>query len=123
MKQVRRQDTAPELAVRRYLHALGLRFRLHGTDLPGRPDIVLARRRSVVFVHGCFWHGHSCRHGSVKARNNAAYWTSKLDDNRARDLRQQRALRAAGWRVEVVWECQVARSAVMNRLALRLLSR
>ena len=123
MRRVRREHTVPEVTVRRFLHAQGLRFRLHGRGLPGRPDIVLARRRTVVFVHGCFWHGHSCRHGAVEAKTNAAYWTRKLDDNRARDRRQQRALRAAGWRVEVVWECQVKRGSVLRRLALRLLAR
>lgn len=123
MRHVRREHTAPELAVRRFLHARGLRFRLHGRDLPGRPDIVFARRCTVVFVHGCFWHGHSCKHGAIKAKTNAEYWANKIDDNRTRDMRQRRALRAAGWHVEVLWECQVARGSVMDRLARRLLSR
>lgn len=123
MKGVRRAGTAPELAVRRYLHRQGLRFRLHDRRLPGRPDLVLPRRHSVVFVHGCFWHGHDCAHGVVKARNNASYWSQKIADNQARDRRQRRALRAAGWHVEVVWECQVASTAALARLAGRLLGR
>ncbi len=123
MRRVARRDTAPELAVRRWLFAQGLRFRLHGAGLPGRPDIVLARRHTVVFVHGCFWHGHHCKHGRVQARTNSAYWTAKIADNRARDQRQRKALRALGWQVEVLWECESARPDKLDRLARRLLAR
>jgi len=120
MASVRQQDTAPELAVRRKLHAHGLRYTLHPSDLPGRPDIVLPKRRSVVFVHGCFWHGHDCQHGSVAAKFNAGFWAEKIATNRERDRRQHDELRAAGWFVETVWECQIEQRSVIDRLATRL---
>jgi DNA mismatch endonuclease (patch repair protein) len=123
MKSVGRENTAPELRVRRCLHARGLRYTLHDRRLPGRPDLVLPRRRTVVFVHGCFWHGHRCRHGRVQARANGEYWAAKIADNRARDRRQQRALRALGWAVEVVWECECADEGKLQALAARLLRR
>ena len=123
MKQVGRESTAPEICVRRYLHARGLRFTLHPTELPGRPDIVLPRRSTVVFVHGCFWHGHSCKHGSIRARTNAEYWDAKIAVNRARDRRQCRALRALGWHVAVVWECECARGRKLANLTSQLLDR
>lgn len=123
MRRVAQRDTGPELAVRRWLWARGLRYRLHAARLPGRPDIVFAGRRTVVFVHGCFWHGHSCRHGRRKAKSNAPYWAAKIEDNRSRDRRQQRELRAMGWNVEVVWECQCRKSALLERLAERLEAR
>jgi DNA mismatch endonuclease, patch repair protein len=123
MKQVGRESTAPELVVRRFLHAQGLRFSLHPISLPGKPDIVLPRRGTVVFVHGCFWHGHGCKHGSVRARTNARYWAAKIADNRARDRRQSRALRALGWNVAVVWECECASERKLGALASKLLAR
>lgn len=123
MKRVGCKDTAPELAVRRYLHSVGLRYALHRRDLPGKPDLVLPRRRSVVFVHGCFWHGHGCRHGSVKAKSNSAYWLAKIEDNRRRDRHQQAELRQLGWRVEIIWECQVDNPRALARIAEHLLVR
>lgn len=123
MKRVRRKDTAPELAVRRRLHARGLRFRLHDRSLPGTPDLVFKRRATVVFVHGCFWHGHECRHGAVRPKTNAAFWARKIADNRARDRRKSGVLRALGWHVEVVWECQARDSRCIDRLGARLMRR
>ena len=123
MKRIRRKDTVPELLVRRYLHAHGLRFRLHDRALPGSPDIYLPKRSSVVFVHGCFWHGHDCRHGAVAAKTNAAYWSAKVADNRRRDLVKSNALRALGLYVEVVWECECRRPHQLSELATRLLTR
>lgn len=123
MRSVRRQHTAPEMAVRRFLHARGLRYSLHGKDLPGRPDLVLRRRRTVIFVHGCFWHGHDCPHGSVQAKTNREFWRDKIVANQARDRRKASELRNAGWHVEVVWECEVGDLTRMARLARKLLSR
>lgn len=120
MRQVRREDTAPELSIRRFLHAAGLRYSLHSSRLPGRPDLVLTRRKTVVFVHGCFWHGHACRHGSVRSKTNADFWEKKIADNRARDARKEAQLRTDGWHVEVVWECQARDSAFLRKLARRL---
>ncbi|MFN3448116.1 MAG: very short patch repair endonuclease [Roseococcus sp.] len=105
MARVRSSDTAPEIVVRRALHAAGLRFRLGGHGLPGRPDIVLPGRRAVVFVHGCWWHGHACPRGARIPATRTAYWKAKVDRNRARDASAAAALREAGWTVEVVWEC------------------
>jgi DNA mismatch endonuclease, patch repair protein len=123
MKAVRHEHTAPEVAVRRHLHAQGLRYTLHRSDLPGRPDIVLPARGSVVFVHGCFWHGHDCAHGSVRAQRNAAFWAAKIDANRARDRRKAAALRRLGWHVETIWECEVRDVRRLEALSRRLLAR
>jgi DNA mismatch endonuclease (patch repair protein) len=106
MRAIKGRNTKPELIVRSALHRLGCRFSLHRSDLHGRPDIVMPARNAVVFVHGCFWHGHVCRHGRRKPASNVAYWTAKLERNRERDRRAVKALRKAGWRVLVVWECQ-----------------
>lgn len=123
MRHVKGKNTAPELAVRRYLHARGVRYRLHPASLPGRPDIVAPRRRTVVFVHGCFWHGHDCPHGRIQAKANAAFWAAKIAANRERDARKEAALRALGWHVETVWECEAARPHELAALARRLLRR
>jgi DNA mismatch endonuclease (patch repair protein) len=106
MAAVRQKDTKPEIAVRRVLHSLGLRFRLHQVGLPGRPDIVLTRHRTVVLVHGCFWHGHTCARGKAPSTNRD-FWLPKQDANRRRDRLQAKALRALGWRVLTIWECQI----------------
>ena len=106
MSRVRNKNTGPELAVRRALHAAGFRFRLHRRDLPGRPDIVLPRYRTAVFVHGCFWHGHACRRGALP-QDNAEFWSEKIDRNRARDATAVEALVLAGWSVETIWQCQL----------------
>ena len=108
MAQVRSKDTAPEMAVRRALHARGYRFRLHRKDLPGRPDIVLPRYRLAIFVHGCFWHGcPRCDRGLRRPKRNASFWGAKLEGNRERDARNVAALEALGWTVVVAWECDV----------------
>lgn len=108
MARVRGANTGPELVVRRILHRLGYRFRLHRRDLPGRPDIVLPKHRTVVFVHGCFWHQHSCRRGRRKPASNLDYWLPKLTKNVQRDAKVKRALKRLGWRVLTIWECQLA---------------
>lgn len=107
MQQVRGKDTQPEKAVRSLLHRLGYRFRLHRKDLPGTPDIVFPSWRLVLFVHGCFWHGHGCRIGQLP-KSRLDYWQPKIEANRARDHRNEIALAAAGWRVAVVWQCELA---------------
>jgi DNA mismatch endonuclease, patch repair protein len=107
MARIKGKDTGPERAVRSLLHALGYRFRLHRKDLPGSPDIVLPGRKAVIFVHGCFWHGHGCKRGSRTPKANTDYWSKKLAGNVARDARTRAELEALGWRVLVVWECEV----------------
>jgi DNA mismatch endonuclease (patch repair protein) len=115
MRRVKGRDTAPELVVRRLLWRLGARYRLDRRDLPGRPDIVLAGRRLVLFVHGCFWHGHDCARGARVPKANRAYWTGKIGKNRARDTEARAKLEALGWRVEVVWECELKDAAALER--------
>ena len=111
MASVRSGNTKPEWIVRRTLHAAGFRYRLHHRDLPGSPDLVLPRLRVVVFVHGCFWHGHDCRRGARIPATNTDYWRSKIARNRRRDGRSAKLLRAAGWRVHIIWECTAKPSA------------
>lgn len=115
MRRIRQKDTAPELVVRRKLHALGYRYSLHPKELPGRPDIAFPSRRAVIFVHGCFWHTHNCKHGRVRPRSNVEYWTAKSVANRERDKRKSRKLRALGWRSMIVWECQLRRDMWIER--------
>lgn len=107
MRSIKSEDTAPELAVRRIVSALGYRYRLHRQDLPGKPDLVFIGRRKVVFVHGCFWHGHSCPRGARKPKTNGEYWHFKIERNRQRDSQNQARLAELGWRVHVVWECEL----------------
>lgn len=115
MANIRGRDTAPELAVRRIAHRMGLRFRLHRKDLPGRPDLVFPKHRLAVFVHGCFWHRHEgCRHASTP-KSRVAFWTEKFAANVARDARQEAALRALGWRVLVIWQCESRDEAAVER--------
>lgn len=123
MARVRGRDTAPELAVRRIAHRMGFRFRLHRKGLPGRPDLVFPRHRVVVFVHGCFWHRHEgCRYASTP-KSRVAFWTEKFTANVARDARQQAALRALGWQVLVIWECESNRPAFVECRLTALLRR
>ncbi len=107
MAAIRTRHTAPELIVRKALHAKGLRFRLHRRDLPGCPDIVLPGHRITVFVHGCFWHGCAmCDRGTRQPKSNAAFWMAKLDGNRRRDDRNVSDLTGLGWTVVIVWDCE-----------------
>lgn len=105
MRAIRSKDMLPELAVRRLVHKLGYRFRLHRKDLPGKPDLVFVSRRKAVFVHGCFWHSHNCNAAHVP-KSNLDYWLPKLQRNQARDSKNVGALTAAGWKSLVVWECE-----------------
>ncbi|EPX9588640.1 DNA mismatch endonuclease Vsr [Pseudomonas aeruginosa] len=106
MKRVGRENTKPELKVRAKLHVLGLRFRLHRRDLPGTPDIVLTKHRTVIFVHGCFWHRHlGCRYATTP-KTRQEYWIPKFEANITRDVRKEAQLRELGWRVLVIWECE-----------------
>lgn len=107
MRAVKGKNTAPERMVRSLLHRAGYRFRLHRRDLPGNPDLVFPGRRKVVFVHGCFWHGHDCKRGAREPKSNIDYWRSKIARNRARDRKAAEELAAAGWRMLTVWECQL----------------
>src|SRR4051812_31813701 len=107
MAAIRCKDTRPEMAVRSIAHRLGDRYRLHVRELPGHPDLVFPRLRKVIFVHGCFWHMHACRYGRVTPRTRADFWQTKRAGNVSRDHRTMRKLRREGWRILVVWECQM----------------
>ena len=106
MQAVGTRNTAPELIVRRTMHRLGYRFRLHRQELPGTPDIVLVSRRLAVFVHGCFWHGHGCKKGQLP-KSRETYWDLKIARNRERDEGNRLALAMLGWKVLTVWECEL----------------
>ncbi len=105
MRAIRGRDTKPEWTVRRLLHGLGYRYRLHRRDLPGTPDLAFPRRRRAVFVHGCFWHGHDCPRGTRKPKRNAGFWAAKIARNAQRDGEAQARLVELGWASLVVWEC------------------
>jgi DNA mismatch endonuclease (patch repair protein) len=122
MARVKGRDTKPELTVRRMLWRLGARYRLDRKDLPGRPDIVMPGRQLAVFVHGCFWHGHDCARGARVPKANRDYWTGKIGRNRARDIETRAALEALGWRVEVVWECDLKDAEALERRLKGLLA-
>jgi DNA mismatch endonuclease (patch repair protein) len=117
MRAVRSTNTKPELLVRRLAHRLGYRFRLHRKDLPGSPDLVFVSQRKVIFVHGCFWHGHDCARGARQPKANADYWCAKIERNRARDSRALSALSDSGWQALVLWECELRqREALEERM-------
>ena len=124
MSAIRKRDTKPELAVRRFLHNKGLRYSLNSARLAGHPDLVLPSRKAVVFVHGCFWHRcPHCAAGRKVVRTNIDYWHPKLERNVARDVRVQQELTAQGWKVFTIWECQTRDNRRLARLAKALLAR
>jgi len=116
MRAIRSKGMKPESIIRRLAHALGYRFRLHRKDLPGKPDIVFPGRRAVVFIHGCFWHQHpdpSCKDSRLP-KSNIDYWGPKLQRNKARDAENEAALLTLGWRVLIIWECQIKEEAALK---------
>ena len=121
MRQITGKDTHPERVLRQLLHAEGYRFRLHRNDLPGKPDIVLPKYRVVIFVHGCFWHGHECQRGR-RPKTNEDYWNRKLAKNAERDRMTREACKDIGWKPIVIWECEMKRNsrAVLDRLMVDL---
>ena len=122
MASVRQKDTAPELAVRRLLHGIGYRYGLHRRDLPGKPDLVFASRRKVIFVHGCFWHGHKCKRGRLPT-SNVDYWNEKISRNKTRDHSNICDLRQLGWEVCVVWECETTDLDTLRKRVVSFLER
>lgn len=117
MRAVKGQDTGLEMIVRRLTYAMGYRYRLHRKDLPGKPDLVFAGRRKVIFVHGCFWHQHDCPRGARFPKTSRDYWVPKLQRNKQRDVEHQARLRGLGWEVLVIWECETKdRDALSARI-------
>lgn len=116
MRAVKSRDTAPERAVRAAVRDAGYarRYRLSGAGLPGKPDLVFGALRKAIFVHGCFWHGHDCKRGARKPKDNAAYWSAKIGRNRARDAGALAALTVQGWSTLVIWECQTKDPAALT---------
>jgi len=123
MRAVKGADTTPELAVRRLAHSMGYRFRLHRKDLPGKPDLTFPRLRKVIFVHGCFWHGHDCARGARVPVQNRDYWTRKVARNVERDMSAQSALQRLGWKSLVVWECEIKDQDRLRRALCRFLGK
>jgi DNA mismatch endonuclease, patch repair protein len=121
MRAIRSKNTGPEMIVRRLIYSLGYRYRLHRKDLPGNPDLVFASRRKILFLHGCFWHGHGCKRGSRIPKTNIEYWEKKLARNKARDAEHKTALENLGWGVLVIWECQTKDEMALKNLLLSFL--
>ncbi|MCX7357772.1 MAG: very short patch repair endonuclease [Alphaproteobacteria bacterium] len=117
MRAVKSRDTAPELKVRASVRELGYarRYRLNNTSLPGKPDLVFGAMRKIIFVHGCFWHGHDCKRGARQPKDNAAYWRTKIERNVTRDRATLKALRADDWSPLVIWECETRDGAALAR--------
>jgi DNA mismatch endonuclease (patch repair protein) len=116
MSRVKAKDSRAEMAVRSLAHRMGFRFRLHVADLPGKPDLVFRGLSKIVFIHGCFWHGHNCRAGKNTPASNRAYWSQKLERNKIRDRRNAARLRRTGWGVMTIWECQANSEKLGARL-------
>jgi DNA mismatch endonuclease (patch repair protein) len=123
MRAVKARDTSPERFVRKLVHRMGFRFRLHRADLPGKPDLVFPGRRAIIFVHGCFWHGHGCKRGARIPTTNRDYWVRKIARNSARDATTIRDLNHAEWRTMVVWECELKTSEKLRKRIERFLIR
>lgn len=115
MQTVGTKNTGPEMSVRRLLHSLGYRYRLHRKELPGSPDIVFSSRRKAIFVHGCFWHAHGCTKGKAP-KSRLDYWAPKLDANKTRDAANVAKLNDMGWKVLTLWECELSDSLLPSRL-------
>ena len=121
MSAIRSKNTRPEMAVRRLVHAMGFRYRLHRRDLPGTPDLVFCARKKVIFVHGCFWHLHSCPRGRLKPATNRNFWSEKRTRTVRRDGLNSAALRKGGWKVLTIWECELRAVAALSRRIVRFL--
>jgi len=121
MREVKGRDTTPELIVRRLVHGMGYRFRVCRNDLPGCPDLVFPKFRKVIFVHGCFWHGHNCARGARVPKKNRAYWIKKISGNCVRDQRNKKKLKEAGWKSLIIWECKTRNAEAISKNIERFL--
>jgi DNA mismatch endonuclease, patch repair protein len=124
MRNIRGQNTSPELAVRKLCREIGFSgYRIHRKELPGKPDIVWLGRKQAIFVHGCFWHGHDCSEGIRKPKSNRSYWIPKIERNQQRDAESISNLRAAGWNVFIIWECEITEQRHLSQRLLKFLSK
>jgi DNA mismatch endonuclease (patch repair protein) len=121
MRAIRSKNTKPEMVIRRLVYSMGYRYRLHRKDLPGKPDLVFVGLRKVLFLHGCFWHGHDCKRGAHIPKTNSEYWERKIGRNKVRDAEHETALQAQGWSVLVIWECQTKDEIALKELLLSFL--
>lgn len=117
MSRIKGKDTKPEMLVRRFLHAQGFRYRLHDKKLPGKPDIVLPKYKTVIFIHGCFWHGHEGCKYYVVPKTKTDWWLAKINGNKANDVKAISALRELGWKVIEIWECELKKQSIEQNLA------
>ncbi|RYD98571.1 MAG: DNA mismatch endonuclease Vsr [Sphingobacteriales bacterium] len=122
MRAVKSKNTAPEVLLRKALFKLGFRYRLHSKFLPGSPDIVFRKKKKVIFVNGCFWHGHSCKRGSRMPKTNVEYWQKKIQNNRTRDERNLGLINGEGWSAFVVWECELKEIELLIPKVIQFLS-
>jgi len=120
MSRIRSAHTQPEIVVRKFLHAQGFRYTLHNKKLPGRPDIVLPKYKTIVFIHGCFWHGHSNCKYYVVPKTRTEWWLNKINTNKANDTKAIKALKKEGWKIIIIWECNLKPAKVEKTLALLL---
>lgn len=120
MSRIRATNTKPELLVRRYLHALGFRYTLHNKKLPGKPDIILPKYKTIIFVHGCFWHGHNNCKYYVVPKTRTDWWLNKINTNKDNDVRATKALKKAGWKIIIVWECSLKPAKIDKTLSALL---
>lgn len=122
MRRVRSTNTKPELIVRKLVYSLGFRYRIHKKELPGKPDLVFSGKRKVIFVHGCFWHGHKCKRGNRLPKKNREYWAKKINANLKRDKRQIEELGKAGWSVLTIWECETKDLDILTHRVVEFLN-
>ena len=123
MSRIRYRDTKPEIIVRSLVHRLGYRYRLHKSDLPGKPDVVLVRHKKIIDVYGCFFHMHNCKYGNVTPATNTDFWQTKRRSNVERDLRNQKTLRQNGWHVLVIWECETRNLDLLEKKVVSFLQK
>lgn len=122
MRAVKSKNTAPEMLVRKLIYSLGYRYRLHDASLPGKPDIIFTRRKKIIFIHGCFWHGHRCRRGDRIPSTNTEYWLQKIEKNKARDKQAIKKLERDGWKVLILWECELKKSDLLENIVVDFLA-
>lgn len=121
MSIIRSKDTKPEMLVRSMVHRLGYRFRLHKADLPGKPDLVFASRKKIIFIHGCYWHGHEkCRKGQLP-KSNLEYWQPKIEGNKKRDKKNYKILKAADWKILTIWQCELKKLETVKKRIVKFL--